>query len=76
MATVKSPDVWHGVRRGQHVGFTYRSARPQGVITGIAKRGTTRATTEYSIRPDAKYRHTGEGSTVPRHGNKFHSTGA
>lgn len=57
---------------GKHVGFGYRGAHPHGRVTGVFKKGTTRATTEYDIMPDAKDRHPGEKLPVHRMGNKIH----
>jgi hypothetical protein len=39
---------------------------------GIVTRGTTEATTKYSIRPDKASRHKGEPPRIHRHGDKIH----
>lgn len=60
---------------GKHVRFRYRSGGGEGVVTGIVTQGRTRATTMFSIRPDAKYRHPGEPALIHRHGDKLSAAG-
>lgn len=56
---------------GKHVGFKYRGAHPHGTVTGVFKKGKTKAKTEFNIEPDAKDRHPGEKLPVHRMGDKL-----
>ena len=69
MAVKKRPPRFHV---GDHVAGKYRSATWTGRVTGVAARGSTEATTKYSIRPDKASRHKGEPARIHRYGDKIH----
>lgn len=61
-----------GTHVGEHVGFRYRSAHPEGRIAKIV-RDVLGKIKKVFIRPDKKDRHPGEGAEVSRRAGKFHA---
>jgi hypothetical protein len=57
---------------GDHVGGHYRSATWTGRIKSIVHQGTTDATTEFAIKPDADSKHPGEPTLIHRFGKNIH----
>lgn len=50
------------------VSYDYRGSRHTGTVTGVAKKGTTKATTVLNIRPSQHFK--GESSTIHRKADK------
>ena len=50
------------------VSYDYRGSRHTGTVIGVAKKGTTKATTTLSIRPSQHFK--GESSTIHRKADK------
>lgn len=70
MATKKAAKT---IPVGTAVGFKYRGAKnPHGTVAGVAHKGTTSASTMYSVRPAADSRHPGEPALIHRRGDKLH----
>lgn len=57
---------------GEHVGFRYRSAHPDGHIARLEKDENGKVKRVW-IKPDAKDKHAGERAEVPRKVGKFHA---
>lgn len=66
-ARAKDEDSWP---RGTKVTWHYRSAIGHGTIEGVHKKGSTHATTEYSIRETDH--HPGEPAVVYHYGSALH----
>lgn len=54
--------------RGELVSYDYRGTRHTGTIAGVARPGTTKATTVLIIRPSQHFK--GENATIHRHADK------
>ena len=63
-----------GFHNGERVSWKYRGAVGHGTITGVYKRGTTAANTEYSIRE--KDHHPGERAVLHHYGRALRRAGA
>lgn len=60
---------------GQHKSFKYRGGGGSGTVTGVVKAGASKASTVFSVEPNAASRHPGEPARIHRRGDKLYADG-